>query len=254
MKESEIREHVFTAYKQGMAKSYGDVRTYVSTRKPPPHELNSLEEDGFRRVMWDLALQGVVSPQGVPAAVLLNTARLTEYGRQCVAQAALLPHDIDGYLENLKTCMGAASDELILQYAKEALECYHRNNLRAAVVVLGVAAERSLEILKSAYVKRLGEEERAKAAPKLNARHLRDRFSYLWKRLETMNLPGSLQDRLEADFWGAFQLVRRSRNDAGHFTAVETDKLTALACLASFPNYVRTVFALAAHVRGERTE
>lgn len=245
--ESDIRRHVLAAYKQGPGKDYGDIRTYVAMRKPSPHDLTYKEDAAFQKVMWELASQGVISPRGRGVDALLYGARLTEYGRECITQERVLPHDIEGYLANLKNAMGNEPDELILQYASDALECFHRNNLRAAVVMLGVAAERSLEILKDAYVQTLVEEKRPKALSKLIDRNLRKRFDNLWKRIQQVETPDELQDRLEGDLQGAFHLIRRSRNEAGHFTTIETDKLTALACLASFPGFVRTASSLAAH-------
>ena len=248
MNEQENRKHVFAAYGSSLGKSYGDIRTYVATRKAPPYKLSSAENKLFRDVMWDLAMQGVIAPWGPEIDTLLHGARLTEYGHECIAHEQVLPHDIDGYLTNLRDLMGDEADEMLLQYAEEALECFHRNNLRAAVVLLGVAAERSLELLKGTYLQTLDEKARPKALSKLNDRSLRKRFESLWKRIEEAKIPDELQDKLEGDFWGAFQLIRRSRNEAGHFTPVETDKLTALACLASFPGYIRTLFQLAEHL------
>lgn len=245
--EREIRKHVFAAYKQSLGKDYGDIRTYVATRKPPPYRLNYKEAATFQKVMWELTLQGVISPSGTGADGLLYGARLTEYGRECITQERVLPHDIEGYLANLIDAMSNDPDELIVQYASDALECFHRNNLRAAVVMLGVAAERSLEILKDAYMQTLAAEKRPKALSKLNERNLRKRFDNLWKRIQQVEIPDELQDRLEGDLRGAFHLIRRSRNEAGHFTTIEADKLTALACLASFPGFVRTASSLAAH-------
>ncbi len=245
--EREIRKHVFAAYKQSLGKGYGDIRTYVATRKPPPHRLNYKEEATFQKVMWELTLQEVILPTGKGVDALLSGVRLTEYGRKCITQESILPHDMEGYLVNLKDAMSNGPDELIVQYASEALECFHRNNLRAAVVMLGVAAERSLEILKGAYILTLPAEKRQKALSKLNDRNLRNRFDSLWKRIQQAKIPDELQDRLEGDLHGAFELIRRSRNEAGHFTTIETDKLTALACLASFPGFVRTFVSLATY-------
>jgi hypothetical protein len=249
--KDEIRRHVFAAYKNSPAKAYSDVRTYVETRKPPPYKLSGDEESAFKEIVWELALQGVISPVGKGVEGLFYGARLTEYGRKCVAQERVLPHDIDGYLTNLRDSMGGEPDEMLLQYVKEALDCFHRNNLQAAVVMLGVAAERSLQILKDVHVELLDEDERQKALKKLNNRNLRTRFDALWKRVQKPGIPEDLQDKLEGDFWGTFQLIRRSRNEAGHFTTVETDKLTVLACLASFPGYVRTLFQLLNHLQIE---
>ena len=145
--------------------------------------------------------------------------------------------------------MGDEADKMLLQYAEEALECFHRSNLRAAVVLLGVAAERSLELLKDAYLQTLEEKARPKALSKLNDRNLRKRFDNLWKRIKAFEIPGDLQDKREGDFWGTFQLIRRSRNEAGHFSPVETDKLTALACLSALPGYIRTLVRLVEHFR-----
>ncbi len=242
--EKEIRQHVLAGYKHSLGKDYNDIATYVRMRKPPPYQFTHEEDKAFGKVMWELALQGVLVPTERGVHGLLGGARLTEYGRECITQEQTLPHDIDGYVANLRASMDEAPDEMLLQYAEEALECFQRDNLRAAVVMLGVAAERSLEILKNAYIKSLDEENREKAESKLKERMLRKRFDNLWRRIHVNTIPEGLQDRMEGDFWGAFQLIRKSRNEAGHFTAVETDKLTALACLASFPGYVRTLFQL----------
>jgi len=246
--ESDIRKLVFAAYKYKPGMEYGDAKGYVKTHKPSPLHLNGKELAAFQKIMWELALEGVISP-GTGVEQLLYGARLTEYGRQCISEEQILPHDIDGYLANLKIAMGDELDELILQYTSDALECFHRNNLRAAVVMLGVASERSMEILRDAYVQTLDEEKREKAISKLNHRNLRQRFDNLWTCIQQVETPDELHDKLEGDLRGAFQLIRRSRNKAGHFTTIETDKLTALACLASFPGFVRTTFALAAHLR-----
>jgi hypothetical protein len=211
--EKQIRQHVLAGYKHSPGKDYGDIENYVRTRKPPPHEFTHDEDKAFGKVMWELALQGVLAPTERGVQGLLGGARLTEYGRVCVAQEQILPHDIDGYMANLRESMDAAPDEILLQYAEEALECFQRDNLRAAVVMLGVAAERSLEILKNAYIKSLDEENHEKAEAKLKERMLRKRFDNLWRRIYVRTIPEALQDRLEGDFWGAFQLIRKSRNE-----------------------------------------
>jgi len=249
MDKEEVRRHILKAYKESLGKSYGDIRSYVSHRKRPPYRLSPSEDAAFRQVMWGLTLQGVMTPSGKAVDDLLHEAHLTEYGQKCIAEDRTLPHDINGYLAHLRVSMGLEKDDLLIQYAEDALECFHRDNLRAAVVMLGVAAERSLEILKHAFLQTLDQEKRSKANQQLKKHLLRQRFDYLWKRIEQLGIPDDLQDKLEGDFWGAFQLIRRSRNNAGHFTAVATDKLTALACLAAFPGYVRTVFQLIEYLK-----
>lgn len=248
MLESEIRRHVFDAFRQNLVCSQGDIHTYVTTRTPPPYQLTKSEEEAYRRVMWELAKQGVIEPGPQESRELLQCAQLTEYGKACVLRGEELPHDPEGFLKSFHDAMGGEVDKLSTQYLAEALECFHRGSLRAAAVMLGVAAERSLDCLRAAYTAGLSADSRAKAEKKLNSRHLRDRFEYLWQRVRELDLPADLRDRLEGNFWGTFQLIRRSRNDAGHFTTIEIDKATALACLASFPGFVRTLRELIPHL------
>ena len=57
-------------------------------------------------------------------------------------------------------------------------------------------------------------------------------------------LPSELRDSLGTELTGIFQLVRRTRNDAGHPTGVRIEREEAYALLQLFPTYTKLAYDL----------
>src|SRR5580700_7440236 len=111
MQMEEARGFVFQAFRQGawnqfsaLLSSVGFIvaRTRNVSIDPVLHQdgsrfLTDQEKTLIMEVVWSLIIQGVLIPglndsnQGWPFL------RLTEYGRRCIQEDRVLPHDPDGY-------------------------------------------------------------------------------------------------------------------------------------------------------------
>src|ERR1700674_3108011 len=138
----------------GLTRVAGDIKARSQGINPnlrPGYEggrrfLERGDETLFVEVIWSLIIQGILVPglddsnQGWPFL------RLTEYGRQCVEQERLLPHDPDGYLREFNRAVPGA-DQTIAEYVTESLQCYIHGLNRAAAVMLGAASEQAILLL-----------------------------------------------------------------------------------------------------------
>ena len=101
-------------------------------------------------VVWSLIIQGILIPglndsnQGWPFL------RLTEYGRRCVEEDRVLPHDSDGFLRDFNREV-PNSDPTIIAYLTESLQCYIHGLYRSAAVMLGGASEQAVLLMIESY-------------------------------------------------------------------------------------------------------
>ena len=72
--------------------------------------------------------------------------RLTEYGRKCIEEDRILPHDPDGFLRDFHREVPSA-DSTVVEYLTEALQCYIHGLHRSAAVMLGGASEQAVLLL-----------------------------------------------------------------------------------------------------------
>lgn len=88
--------------------------------------------------------QGIISPgAGGNMGPDLPYFHVTDYGLECLKCNEVLPYDIDGYLRKIRGVEG--SNEWAEFYIKEALQCFNANCFEAAVVMMGLSAEKLLE-------------------------------------------------------------------------------------------------------------
>jgi hypothetical protein len=170
-------------------------------------------------VIWSLIVQGVLVPglddsnQGWPFL------RLTEYGRQCVAEERFLPHDPDGYLREFRGSIPGV-DSTVIEYVTESLQCYLHGLNKAAAVMLGGASEQTVLLLFDSYTDSIASPT-SKQQFQMNmekARTIFRKFELFNARLAASkpNMPKNLTENLDSLLRGVFDLIRNSRNDAGH--------------------------------------
>jgi len=96
-------------------------------------------------------VQGVLVPGLNDANQSFPFLRLTEYGKRCVQENQILPHDPDGYLREFHRAIPNV-DPTITEYLTEGLQCYLRGLNRAAAVMLGGASEQAILLLIESYI------------------------------------------------------------------------------------------------------
>jgi hypothetical protein len=170
-------------------------------------------------VIWSFITQGILVPgfndsnQGYPFL------RLTEYGKRCVQEEKILPHDPDGYLREFHAAVPNA-DSVVIEYLTEALQCYIHGLNRAAAVMLGAASEQMILLLIESCGHSISDVSASQRfeSEYTKASSIFRKFEIFEKRLQAVKakLPKNIAENLDSQLRGVFDLIRSSRNDAGH--------------------------------------
>lgn len=211
------------------------------------HDILKLQE-----IIWELLVQGVLAPGKNSLNLNLPFVHVTEYGARCLEDDALVLHDPDGYMERLKETVGNPLDVVVQESVREGLLAFLAGRYVAAMVMLGMAAERCLDLLIAAYANAIADQSRRDAfdrTVKETARSIKGRFDVLRGELQALFLSPGLKEVLDVQFPGLLTVVRYTRDDAGHPTVQTIDRDTAHASLLLFPQYCKRVYELVEHFR-----
>ena len=214
------------------------------------HEILKVQE-----ILWELLLQGILAPGKNSLNLNLPFVHVTEYGAQCLEEDALVLHDPDGYLGRLEQHVGTPLDDVVRESVRESLLAFLAGCYVAAVVVLGVAAERCLDLLIAAFSETIADQTRKGAfesALKGAARSLKRRSDVLCDELLSLSLPPKLLGDLDVQMSRLINIVRTARDDAGHPTVRTIDRDTAHANLLLFPQICKRIYQLINHFGANR--
>lgn len=192
-------------------------------------------------------LKGNMSSQG--PTLVFPRYHLTAYGEKVINTTEYQPHDPDGYLSRIKTEIPEI-DQVIIRYLEESLSCFRKNLLLAAAVMLGCAAEKAMLLLIQAFGDSLSDpQEKQKYEKETKSFIISRKWEALWKRLESISasLPDSLGEDLGTILERVFDIIRTTRNDAGHPTGKTIERETVHANLLLFPIFSKRVYGLIRH-------
>jgi hypothetical protein len=171
--------------------------------------------------------------------------RLSTEGQRIAKGGTWEPRDPDGYLDRIRREVPDL-DNLVELYLTEALQSFNGRCYLATSVMLGVAAERTFLVMAQSYAM-----SSMTGAPAMAKELAKPRSNYfaLWtefrKRIEPVrqDLPDGLADPLTLD--AIADLIRLTRNEAGHPTGRKIDEDTARVHLTIAPMYLRKMHQLA---------
>jgi hypothetical protein len=109
----------------------------------------------------------------------------------------------------------------------------------------GVAAERTLLLLRDAVELALPEDKRTAFRSKTEGRAIKRVFDEIWNRLNPVHdkLASDLhKEDVRAELSGAFDLIRKTRNDAGHPTKRDITREEAHGVLLLFPGFCQIAY------------
>jgi hypothetical protein len=175
---------------------------------------------------------------------------LTDRGRRLLdSPDDYEPYDTDRYMAALLRQIPDI-DPVIVTYAREALVAHATECYLASSVMLGVASERAFQLLGEAFADWL---------PADDARRFRDVFDkprqiYISKFLEFRRrieplkeqLPEDFRDNMALTFDSVLDLLRVTRNDAGHPTGRRVESDEAYINLQMFGRYLKRLYELRA--------
>lgn len=210
------------------------------------HYMPIEDREKVRQIVWEFILQGIL-------AIGLNELNpnfpfvsITEYGKEVLESGQTLPYDPDGYLKKLKTEIPNL-DPLIEMYLSESLQAYLKGLMFSSAVTLGVASEKAFLMLLEAFANALTNTPRRKRFQSLqNSMRTKKKFDQLKKEIMTIRrtLPPELSDNLESQFDGIFNLIRVTRNDAGHPTGRQIERGVQYTHLQLFILYCKRIYGL----------
>lgn len=202
----------------------------------------------IHEVIWSLIVQGILVPGLNDDNKEWPFIRLTDYGRRCIEKEAVLPHDPDQYLDDF--CHNVTNaDPVIVQYLTEALQCFLRDLQRAAAVMLGAASEKAILLLIDSYVNAIADPSRKAQTENhvAKANSIYRKFDVFEKGFPTAkgNMPRTLIDNTDSLLRGVFDLIRNSRNEAGHPASGEIiSRDTNYSHLRLFTPYCQRIYGL----------
>ncbi len=209
-------------------------------------------EEIVRQLMWRMLIDGVI----VFGLDAVNNAwpfySVTEYGKKVVAGETAQPYDPEGFVAYfVQQCPGA--DDVIREYFIEAVTCFNSGCHRASVIMLGASSERLIQNLKEATASSMPEAQREKFRRDCGSK-ISKVFQTTKGRLDYSVSQGLLSaphdETVSSTLPAVFDVLRRSRNDAGHpTTPAPIDRDTAFINLRVFVEYARRVLLLDASIR-----
>jgi hypothetical protein len=213
---------------------------FPSESRPSPHLIT--------QTLWSLVGKGLVYID-IQQAVPENWSwRLTNAGDQSAKDEQFNPDDSERYLLRLRSNVPDISD-LVHMYAEEAVHCYTHESYLASAVMLGVASEAAFLEMAQASVTWL-------ASPGQKLQEILDnprqpyvkKFEEFRKRIEPRKseLPTELADGMSLTFDSVLDLLRITRNEAGHPTGKSILREDQYISLQMFGRYLKKLYDLKA--------
>lgn len=201
--------------------------------------------------LWGLVGEGLIylDPDGQGGSSQDNWRwRLSADGIQAVSGRSWEPREPEGYLRRLRDEIPDL-DPIVDRYVEEALRAFNARCYLSSSVMLGVASEQAFLALATTVAHALGSNAEKLAVALANQRASQhSRFIELRKVLEPRRstIPHDLADTLTLD--AVSDLLRITRNAAGHPTGSIVDENTARTHLLIAGDYLRKMAMLQQHV------
>ena len=205
------------------------------------------DREKVRQIVWELILQGVLTiglNESNPDFPFLS---LTEHGNKVLESGETgLPYDPDGYLRKLKTEIPNI-DPIIEMYVTESLQAYLKGLMFSSAIALGVASEKAFLLLLETFTNAILDSTTKRRFQRLqDTFRTKHKFDQLRAKLMSIRhtLPRELSEDLESQFDGIFNLIRVTRNDAGHPTGRKIERDDAFVNLRLFIVYCKKIYGL----------
>ncbi len=163
-----------------------------------------------------------------------------------LAGAMPSPFDPEGYLSKIKKEIPAV-DDVIITYLTESLKTFRIGCYLASTVTLGCASEKALLLLVEACANSLPSPSDDAFRKKTDGRQIKSQFEEFHKMLIGKirgKLPKDVDDLLDVQLAGIFDIIRNQRNAAGHPTGSVIQQSDAHGNLYAFPIFLQKIYAV----------
>ena len=219
------------------------------------NKLESFERPSSRQLMeavWSLISQGLAFIDYSQPAPENWRLVLTESGSAAVKDGAINPDNSGEYLNRLKIKVPSANN-IVLQYASEAVITYNARCYLASAVMLGAASEAAFIEMALSFGNWLPagsvEQQKLLESIKSKRQNYLAKFDEFRKRMGKYKsqLPNELSDGMSLAMDSVLDLLRIYRNDAGHPTGKAISRDDAFINLQMFARYLQKLYALKEH-------
>lgn len=179
------------------------------------HRIHDLIVDAI----WACHRQGITAP-GPSGHGILNwdDFHLTDYGKKVIAAGEYIPNDPENYLRRMKVRVPTL-DATAEAYIVEALDGFNQGLFVSATIMVGIAAERVLDLLCDALLQSLQDADEAKEFGILcNQNAVKPRLDWLNRKLNDLPkaMKKALPDDCELSISNIANMLRKQRNENGH--------------------------------------
>ena len=223
---------------------YADAKPWSYGGQVTEHFMPIEDREKTRQIVWEFILQGILAIGLDELNPNFPFVSITEYGKKVLESGQTLPYDPDGYLRKLRTEIPNL-DPLIEMYLSESLQAYLKGLMFSSAVMLGVASEKAFLILLESFTNALTSTPKKQKFQKLQTSiGTKKKFDQLKKEILAIRrtLPPKLSEDLESQFDGIFNLIRVTRNDAGHPTGRQIERGVQYTHLQLFILYCQRIY------------
>jgi hypothetical protein len=209
------------------------------------------DREKVRQIVWEFILQGILAIGLDELNPDFPFVSITEHGKQVLESGQTLPYDPDGYLKKLRTEIPNL-DPIIEMYLSESLQAYLKGLIFSSAVMLGVASEKAFLILLEAFTNALTDPQKKQRFLSIQESiQTKRKFDQLKNEIMAIRstLPRELSEDLESQFDGIFNLIRITRNDAGHPTGRRIERGVQYTNLQLFILYCKRIYGLIDYFR-----
>ena len=164
---------------------------------------------------------------------------VTEYGLKVLKSSESTPYDPDGYMNSVK--FKISLDDVSEKYLVECIQTFQRGNYLSAAVMLGVCAESIFNQVYDLFISSLDSERTRKKFEELRGTAKTNRRIELVE--ETIKIkakkdfPKEIVESFDSKTYPILHLIRRLRNDVGHPSAIEIERMEMFSNMMLFTVY-----------------
>jgi len=260
-----VRDAVLACIRSSRQAGDSTVSDAVAWAKAALKEMDPVAvEQAASEIVNDLYLSRIIIPGGKPKPNTVRSSNayawpcfhLTEHGEKVISETEYVPYDPSGYLGRLRSDIPGIDQDVVM-YLDESLKCYGAGVLLSSAVMLGCASEKAMLQLIECFGQGITSDpiKRKQYEKDTEQWMVSQKYQGFMKHFRPVipKLPKNLSQNIDVRLDQTFDLVRTTRNQAGHPTGTQIERGVIYGQLQIFPHYCKRVYELMDHFRNNPT-
>lgn len=237
MERSEIKRHILEGLASDKIRSVNSIENYFRGFM----EQNEVRANikAIIECLSDLISLGLVIPFYNESNYWKEWLGLSERGQEYINNINS-PYDPDGYLNRIRS-KASNIDPIVFAYLSESVSAFNQHLYFASAVTLGAASEKLILLLVEAancFIQRASAGSLVRTDDSIFTiyRNFRKKIDF-----HKNKFPAELKESYETTLDTLFNLIRVTRNDAGHPKKATLDEALVKAGLEAFGHYLKMI-------------